>query len=199
MPLRLRKSHIRSWDVEQESLKSVFRIVIGLVILTNFAAARAHDEVCNDLLPQEAQAELQKEFPSLYPERVSDLSTEYQQAWGKQHPQECPGIAVGHFQTASKLSYAVLLVGSKGGLSGSRLMVFSQGAGGAWKATKLSEEGVAYHYEAVYKRPPGKYTGAKKTTSVRLALDGVQMEAFDSGATLYYWSNGRFHSLVTSE
>jgi len=144
------------------------------------AFARSHDELCVDVLPEEAHAALKDQFPGFYAQKVSDLSSEYQQAWLKDHPQECPGIAVGHFQGMSKVSYAVLLIGSRGSLSGSKLVVLSQAAA-KWKAIKLEEEAMEYHYQAVSKI-------ARKG-----ALDRVQLKDFDGGSSIYSWSGGRFH------
>ncbi len=132
---------------------------------------------------------LQNQFSGFYPEKVSDLSAEYRKAWLKDHPQECPGIAVGHFQSPTRPSFAVLLIGAKGGLSGSKLVLLNQSAGGAWKATKVAEEEMSYYYEAVSKVPASK--GRHAAT-----LDRIQLQQFDAGSTAYYWRGGRFHSIA---
>jgi len=161
-----------------------------LVLLGAVAFARSHDELCADLLPSDTRDTLRTQFPDLYPQRVSDLSSEYQEAWLKEHPQECPGVAVGHFQSLSKMSYAVLLVGSKGSLSGSKLVVMTQGPNGAWKVTKLSEETMAYHYEAVSKLSKTKSAGT---------LDRIRFKEFDGGASVYSFAGGRFHKTAVKE
>jgi hypothetical protein len=164
--------------------KCCLSVTIFVLLTAHFfsghAFARSHDELCVDVLPEDARAALQSQFAGFYPQKVSDLSTEYQQAWLKDHPQECPGIAVGHFQSASKMSYAVLLVGSRGSLSGSKLVALSQTAKG-WKATKVEEEPVEYHYQAVAKLPR------------KGALDRIQLKEFDGGSSVYSWAGGRFH------
>ncbi|HKS76390.1 MAG TPA: hypothetical protein VJQ82_24465 [Terriglobales bacterium] len=162
-----------------------FRLLsIALIVLAGFfaeyASASSHDDLCVDLLPEDAQTVLKAQFPEFYPQKVSDLSREYQQAWLKDHPQECPGIAVGHFQSSSKTSYAVLLVGSRGSLSGSKLVVLSETPKG-WKAAKLAEKPVEYNYEAVAK------------LSRKGAPDRIQLKEFDGGSSVYAWAGGRFH------
>ena len=161
-----------------------------VVLLAVSASARSHDDLCADLLPSDARDALRNQFPDLYPQRVSDLSAEYQEAWLKEHPQECPGIAVGHFQSPSKTSYAVLLVGSKGSLSGSKLVVMTPNANGTWKVTKLSEESMAYHYEAVSKLSKAKARGA---------LDQIRFKEFDGGASTYSWTGARFHKTIVKD
>lgn len=148
--------------------------------LSQPAFASSHEELCEDVLPEDARAALKTQYPGFYPQRVSDLSREYQQAWLKDHPQECPGIAVGHFESSSKTSYAVLLIGSRGSLSGSKLVVLSQTAK-AWKAAKLEEKSMEYNYEAVAK------------VSRKGSLDRIQLDEFEGGAAIYSWAGGRFH------
>ena len=160
------------------------------VLTVALASARSHDELCTDVLPSDARDTLRTQFPDLYPQKISDHSAEYQEAWLKEHPQECPGIAMGHFQNLSKMSYAVLLVGSKGSLSGSKLVVMTEGSKGAWKVTKLSEETMAYHYEAVSKLSKTKSAGA---------LDRIRFKEFDGGASVYSFAGGRFHKSATKD
>lgn len=168
----VRLAHVGAW-------------IVVCLLFAGGALARSHDEWCEDLLPPEARASLQSQFPDLYPQKVSDLSTEYQQAWIKEHPNECPGIAEGHFQSRSKMSYAVVLVGSRGALSGSKLVVMTQNASGAWKTLKLEEETISYHYEAVSKAP-GK----------NAALDRIRFKELDGGATVFSWNGARFHKMA---
>jgi len=172
------------------SLGTIFRVAAILAMLVPLATANSHDDLCVDVLPAEAEAVLQKQFPALYPEKVSDLSAEYRDAWISKHPQECPGIAVGHFLSAGAASYAVLLIGSKGGLSGSTLVVASKSGKSAWKLTKVSEEKVAYHYEAVIKVPASTSSGG---------LQRIQLKELDGGASKFYWSGGRFHRVAVRE
>ena len=155
-------------------------VIVVAAFFAEYSFASSHDELCVDLLPEDVRAALKTQFPDFYPQKVSDLSREYQQAWLKDHPQECPGIAVGHFQSPSKTSYAVLLVGSRGSLSGSKLVVVSKTPKG-WKASKLAEKSVEYNYEAVAK------------LSHKGAIDRIQLKEFDGGTSVYSWMGGRFH------
>jgi hypothetical protein len=168
-------------------MKMLLRVTMTLLLWNTLSWAGSHDDICVDLLPPEAEAAVQAQFPALYPEKMSDLSVEYREAWLNKHPQECPGIAVGHFLSASGMSYAVLLVGSKGGLSGSTLVVVAKSAKAAWKVTKVAEEKMSYHYEAIFKVGPSK------------GLQRLQLKEFDGDATNFYWSAGRFHKVAVRE
>lgn len=146
-------------------------------------ASRAHasrDDVCElDPLPEAAAQVLKDKFPSMYVEKPSDLSKEYRAQWFEKHQEECPGLTSGHFLSTAKKSYAVLLVGSKGALSGAKVVVLAESAG-TWKPTIVSDERTSYYYQAIYKVP---HKGG---------LDGVGVITFDQGSRVYRYGNGRF-------
>jgi hypothetical protein len=142
---------------------------------------------------------LEKGYASWRYERVSDLPEEYQKMWTTHNPKDCPGFAAGHFINLENLSYAVLLISGSGQSVSSKLLVVNRTKKGTYAATVLTEEKTTQHYEVVSRVPPGAYSDPEGGSSVRLRLDGVLLEALEVGSTLYYWRNGRFHSLVLSE
>ena len=42
----------------------------------------------------------------------------------------------------------------------------------------------------IYSVPPEEYTDAFETESVRLRLDGIQVEQMEAGSMLFYWKEG---------
>ena len=66
-------------------------------------------------LPQEIQTKLDKNYPDWQPEKLEDLYEDDRQFWIKAHPGNCPGIAIGHFELKTELSYALLLIPSPTG------------------------------------------------------------------------------------
>jgi hypothetical protein len=46
---------------------------------------------------------------------------------------------------------------------------------------------------------PGKYTDFESTRSVRIKLDAINVEWLEKEALLYYWSEGRYQTLQTSD
>jgi hypothetical protein len=158
-----------------------WRMLVILLLSLSGAASGSRDDVCEtDPLPQAAQEALKEKFPAMYFEKPSDLSKEYRTQWFEKHQEECPGLASGHFMSATRKSYAALLVGSKGALSGAKVVVMSE-SGGKWKATLVSDERTSYYYQAIYKVP---HKGG---------LDGLGLLTFDQGSRVYRFSNGRFH------
>lgn len=149
-----------------------------IVLVSGAFASR--DDVCEtNPLPEAAEQALKDKFPSMYFEKPSDLSKEYRTQWFEKHEEECPGLASGHFLSTTKKSYAVLLVGSKGALSGAKLVVIAESAG-TWKPVLVSDEKMAYYYQAIYKVP---HKGG---------LDGVGVITFDQGSKVYRYVNGKF-------
>ena len=47
--------------------------------------------------------------------------------------------------------------------------------------------------------PAGNYEEAMGPKKVQIDLDGISYEVMEKGAILYYWKNGRFHELATSD
>jgi hypothetical protein len=167
-------------------------------LLTAFPlSAQSHRHFCDDdQVPPEVLAAVQQQYPEWHFQLLTELSREYQQQWLKDHPEECPGFAVGHFQSATRTDFAMLLVRSRAAQSGSKLVVVSETPAKKWQVKALKEETTSYYYEAVSRVAPGKYKG-KNPGSVALTLDGFQLDTFDVGSTLYYWRNGKFQTLPT--
>jgi hypothetical protein len=170
-------------------------LLLFTLFLCVACAAQSHRHLCDDdLVPEEVRAAIEQQFPGWHFQRLSDLSDEYQQQWLKQHPEECPGFAEGHYQSSAKTAWAMILLRTKAANSGSKLVVLSEVPHKGWQAKVLKEETTSYYYEAVSRVPPGKYSG--KAGAVHLALDGFQVETFDVATALYYWRNGKFQTLT---
>jgi hypothetical protein len=125
-----------------------------------------------------------------------------QQLWLKAaHEKECPGIAIGHFETVDKLSYAILLVPKSEPSGGHKIVVITKGPTGDAYTWKLLDhaEGQTYSGLVISKAEPGKYSDWENTKSIQMKLDGIYVEWMEKGAQLYYWSGGRYHKLQVSD
>src|SRR5437899_1805897 len=89
-----------------------------------------HAPACDDsVLPASVRDLLNAKFPEWRPKRASDMDADNQQLWlSSVHGEECPGIGVGHFETADELSYAILLVPKSNPRGGYKVVVVSKGA-----------------------------------------------------------------------
>ncbi|HZQ67163.1 MAG TPA: hypothetical protein VFA68_01485 [Terriglobales bacterium] len=154
-------------------------ILLTMVLLAS-PAFSSRDDVCDaDPLPEEAQRVLKERFPSMYFEKPSDLSQEYRKQWFEKHPEECPGLTSGHFLGLTKRSYAVLLVGSKGALSGAKVVVMAE-TSGKWRPIVVNDERMSYYYQAIYK------------VARKGGLDGLGLITFEQGSKVYRYVNGKF-------
>lgn len=151
-----------------------------------------------DLLPMEIQHRLKQDYGSWRVQEVANLSQRAHQRWESEKPLGCPGIAVGHFESAQTLSYALLLVPTANGDAGYRFVVFSQIPGQsdyeAKLLDKLDEAGAANYF--LRGMPIGKFfdQASKKrfnahTSDVILLFDSAEKEY---EVDVYYWSEGRY-------
>jgi len=55
-------------------------------------------------LPSQAQLLVNKRFPDWRIKLPSDLVDFDKRSWAQEHPKECPGIAIGHFEDAGQVA-----------------------------------------------------------------------------------------------
>ena len=156
-----------------------------------------------DRRPRSAQRSAEKQIrPVETPKQLSDMEADEQQLWLKgPNGKACPGITIGHFESAKELSYAFLLVPKSEPTGGYKIVVFSKGPTGDAYAWKLLDhaDGETYSGLVISKADPGKYSDFEGTKSIQTKLDGVYVEWMEKGAVLYYWSAGRYHRLQVSD
>jgi hypothetical protein len=166
------------------------------------ASAPQTSAACSETaLPAPVNELLKTKFARWRPERVSDLEGDDQKFWLEEHRQECPGIAVGHFESAGSLSYAVLLVPTSQRLGGYQILVFSKAPSTdayTWRLLQHAE-GKDKFAPVIYKVPPGKYSGFDDSRWVLLKLDGVNVEWIKKSSFILYWLGGRYHKIWTSD
>jgi hypothetical protein len=74
-----------------------------VIALAGGLSAQAQSRCSEATLPPQARALLKKRFPGWRIKLQSDLVDFDKQAYAQDHPKECPGIAVGHFQDPRSL------------------------------------------------------------------------------------------------
>jgi len=169
------------------------------------AQVRAADPCDVSALPKEIQTNLDKNYPDWQPERLEHLYNEDRQFWIKDHPNDCPGIATGHFESKTERSYALLLISKpERKRQGFRLIVFSRiGPSVPYVTRLITKWNIGLYYqgsdEVIAAVPPGHYGEAMGPKSVDTNLDTIMCATMEKGAAVYYWKNGRYHELITSE
>ena len=152
-------------------------------------------------LPARVNELLNSKFSGWRPERVADLEGDDRKFWFESHSKECPGIAVGHFESKDALSYAVLLVPASEKVSGYQLIVFSKAPNTETYISRVIErrEGKDYFAPVISIVPPGKYTGFDDSKSAVLKLDGINVEWIEKSSFVCYWREGHYLKLWTSD
>jgi hypothetical protein len=185
---------------------SVATFIAFLIIATvSGVPASAADPCDTSTLPQEIQSKLEKNYPDWQPEKLENLDEDDRKFWIKAHPNDCPGIAIGHFESKTELSYALLLVSKPDRKRpGLRILVFSHsGPSTPYVTCLVSKWDVGTFYEGsdqvIATVPAGHYEEAVGPRKVLIDLDGIWYEVMEKGAILYYWKNGHYHELVTSD
>jgi hypothetical protein len=157
------------------------------------------------ILPREIQTKLEKNYPDWQPEKLKNLYEDDRHFWTEAHPNDCPGIAIGHFESKTEFSYALLLVSKpERKRPGLRILVFSRlGPSAEYILRVISRYDTGDFYEGsdqvIATVPAGHYEEAQGPKRVDVDLDGISYEVMEKGAILYYWRNGRYHELVTSD
>lgn len=126
---------------------------------------------------------------------VTDLSDDDQKFWLQTHPDSCPGLAIGNFETQKHKSYALLLITGVGAEVRQILAVFSVDK-------KVHERMIRSHINSVdviYPLPPGKYKNYNGSRVLKSSLDSIALEAIESRIVVYNLERGKLQSLVTSD
>jgi hypothetical protein len=178
-------------------------LAVGVMALisTPPAWAQTSNSCAETDLPGPVIELIKAKFSGWRPRQPSDLGSDDRQLWVKAHGNQCPGTAVGHFESPDRLSYAVLLVPQSDPTGGCKLLVFSRMPSGDGYASKLLVEwnGKTYTGVVISKAPPGHYSDFEHASvSVTTRLDGVFLTFQEQGADLYYWSAGRYKTVRVS-
>ena len=163
------------------------------------ARATAESSLCAlSYLPSEIQNRLKRDFGSWKIQEPADLSQRAREAWEPKKPLACPGIAVGHFESAKTLSYAVLLVPTGYADEGYRFLVFSQKLGQQGYEVrvldKLDDKGAANYY--IQSTPISKFfSEASRRKFQAHTEDGILLTDSgenEYGVEVYFWSGGSY-------
>lgn len=196
--------------MKSNQLNAIRFILLALVLLLAGLGTQAMPVDPCDIssLPREVQTKLAADYPDWQPEKLENLDHYSRAYWTKAHGKECPGIAIGHFESKTDLSYALLLVPRVSQKQlGFQIIVLSRTLPSALfvshsvfrrNAGALSGRSDL----AISKVPPGQYAGYAESDEfpkVSIHLDGLLYEAIGQASNLYYWENGQYKDLPLSD
>lgn len=165
-------------------------------------SARAQDKCGEKALPPQVRLLIHKRFPGWRTKLPSDLDDFDKRDWDQYHPKECPGIARGHFEAPDITGYGLLLIPMTAPENGSKIVILGKAANTDGYSIKIivhDEEPGASSGLVISKVSPGRYKGFDTRQSVRLKLDGIEAEWIEKSSVLYFWRNGKYRTLQTSD
>lgn len=164
-------------------------------------AQKKSDPCAMEKLPIGVQQMLNSRYPDLRPKTVSDLEGYDRKLWLSSHPHSCPGIALGSFEQPHQRAYAVLLVPKSATQEQYKVVVIAEPQSSSEYQVKLLEQGTSTANSGlvISRVPPGEQTGFDESESVNLKLDGINVEWLEKASVLYYYSNGSYRQLETSD
>ena len=162
-------------------------------------AASSPDPCAGTKLPAGVEQLLKQKYPDWRPKTVSDLEAYDHELWLSTNPHSCPGLAIGHFEQPNQLAYAILLVPNSGPSGGYKIIIAVNSEDPNNYVVRLLDHGKFASGLVILKERPGKYKGFDETRSIALKLDGLNVEWLEKSSVLYYYSNGKYHQLQTSD
>ena len=179
----------------------LYPLLMVLLITTVPSVARNPDPCSTENLPTAVQELLKSKYPSLRPKAISDLEGYDRKLWIATNAHACPGIAVGSFENLGQRGYAILLVSTSGAKDEYKIVVVAQRKGSAEYHISLLDHGQDTPDSGlvISRVPPGKQTGFDDGQSIVLKIDAVNVEWLEKSSVLYYYANGKYHQLQTSD
>ena len=176
----------------------VCSVVLGIVLVSS---AQVKTACQTSTLPSGAQVLLDRKYADGRLKDVSDLGADDQRLWVTAHPKDCPGIAIGHFETADQLSYAILLVPKSESSHGYKIVVLAKVAADDRYVDRVLDQNAQASDSGmvISTAPRGSYSDFEGTTSVHLKVDAVNVEWIEKGAVVYYWEHGKYRTIQTSD
>jgi len=186
------------WAIHLRRLRLALILSAAFAFGTSTAHAAPLSDLCSvQALPSQVHAVLARDFAPWKIQDPESLSESARRTWESKKPQGCPGIAVGSFQDAKFLSYALLLVPSDHPDSGYKLLILSR------RDNQSSfESTVVEHYKGdgssnyfiCRAKAQDFFDASSKAKCQPQAPDVILM--IDSGKQEYesdilFWSNGR--------
>lgn len=107
----------------------------------------------------------------------------------------------GHFEQSDRVAYAILLVPKLSDTASYKVIAVSK-VSDEYAVRLLDHAEISTYFDSglvISKEPPGTHSGFDETKSVRLRLDGVNVEWLEKSSVLYYWSKGKYRSVQTSD
>ncbi len=178
-------------------MSKMMRCFVISLLLTIGSLAYAAEQVCNqDAVPAPIRSLVQEKYPGWRIVQVSDLRSDDQSLWRKAHHGQCPGLFAGHFESGVAESYAITLFRKAPKLR--QLLIVATMEDSVPKLHVLSRAQDVAFLSVISKLPPGSYFDAEGKR-LKIGRESISYEAIEAGAVMYFFRNGTYVSVQSSE
>jgi hypothetical protein len=180
-------------------MKHFIITILALILQCSVAFGQSVNS-CLNLLPKDAKALIDDKYINWRILSKQDLLSDDQILWDKKHENECPGIAIGKYRNDKVADYAVLIIPKKGETKKANLLMLAKDSSGKYTLVLLYGDKNVANYPVIYKVAPGQYYyfyDSKK--SIMTKHDVVIYEHIEASAIAFYYKNGNYEQLLTSD
>lgn len=148
-------------------------------------------------LPPKLGAALHEKYPDMKIVQLQDLLADDQQIMKDAHLAECPGVARGNFDGRG-FSYAVTLFSQSPELRQMLVVIGPENPKKAPRLSVLNDPTLVARLAIIRRLPPGTLESVDGKR-VAAKYDGVAYETLEAAVAVYYFSDGKFLDVVTSD
>jgi hypothetical protein len=168
--------------------------VSTLALLTLTAFSLSAFSQCK--VPPGLQAQLTEKYPQWSIVTPDKLGRDDHETWKSLHPKECPGLLQGKFVDDRDL-FAVALVQKRAGRIREQVVLFEPQESG-WTIVVLVPAKELTVTGVLVKLPPGRYTSFDGRKKVKISTESIDVAQLGAHASILYWDEGQFKSLLWS-
>jgi hypothetical protein len=173
------------------------RYFVIFLLITIGSFAHASEQACGEeALLAPIRSLVQEKYPNWRIVQVPNLRSADQALWRKSHHTQCPGLVSGHFESDTAESYAITLFRKDQKLRQVLIVVTMEGS--APRLHVLSPVQEVAFLSVISKLPPGRYPDAEGKP-FKIGKESISYEAIEAGAVMYFYRNGVYQSLQSSE
>ncbi|MFY9551760.1 MAG: hypothetical protein WAU32_11455 [Thermoanaerobaculia bacterium] len=172
-------------------------MAVAFVVLLASQSSNAIDR-CADALPPSLADQLRRQYPGYSLVTEALLDPHDREAYQKDHPNGCPGVARLDFYGDGGAAYAVLLVRPSRAPREALLLVARSASEAPWAFRKLGRVDIGA-VPVIYSLPAGQYWSADASEHAEFKGEVVAEVAFEAWSSIFGWTGSRVKSIVTSD
>jgi hypothetical protein len=141
---------------------------------------------------------LMTRYPDWKVVEVTDLSEYHRRLWLEDHPTACPGMDTGRFDPGGRWQTAILLIPKLQRDNRAKLLILSK-IGLKYSSVVLANLDQRGEVPVIFTASRGRYRSWDHSVEIVTKYKVVTLVFYESSATVFYWTNGKFHELQVSD